>query len=101
MAIEVKLWRFSLPYEAESLYLYSLRSGEEYLRQQFSNQDHGSLDWNTFYRLYSLGKIERITSLDQVPEHDYEWTPYHSWELDNNAFVMNVVDFFDPPDEYK
>ncbi len=76
------------------LYLYSLRSDEEWLRKQFDDQDQGDIPWETYKRLYEEGRIERITSLGQVPEAERGWVPYNSWELDSNSFCLDVATFF-------
>lgn len=101
MAIELKLWQFSLPGIDERLYLFSLRKGEDYLRSQFACQDHGGLSFEIYNDLYTKGEIKRITSLDQVPEEDHHWTPYHSWEIDNNAVTLDVIEFLNPPEDYQ
>lgn len=99
--IQLKLWRFSLPDEAESLYIYSLHNNEEEIRAAFAGKDHGAMNAELYRKLYTEGRIERITRPEQVPEDDFEWTPYHTWEIDNNAVCLTIEDFFDPPDQYR
>lgn len=112
MAVEVKLWRFSLPNMKDVLYLYSLRNDEAYLRRMFRDQDQGDMNWEDYKLLYSEGRIERITSLDQVPRDetnpaalyrggDQDCYPYHSWELADNEFELTIEQFFNLPVEYK
>lgn len=104
MVIEVKLFRFSLPDVKEVLYLYSLRSDERYLRVQFEDQEGGELPYDLYARLYQEGKIERITSIEQVPTGESNSThynkdgdrghiPYSSWDL--SEFDLEINRFFD------
>jgi hypothetical protein len=57
--------------------------------------------------LATKGKIERITSLDQVPlpttpraplyaKGEQTWYPVNSWELDMNGFELTIEEFFSP-----
>jgi hypothetical protein len=113
--ITVKLWRFSLPDfeycpvsgERAVLYLFSLRADEAYLREQFHHQDSGDMPAELQIRLAKEGKIEKITSLDQVPlptqpraplyaNGERDWYPYTSWELEMNGFELTVQEFLSP-----
>jgi len=91
--ITVKLWRFSLEDTKEVLYLYSLRSDEAYLRHAFYWQDEVDMDCDTYGKLYSIGKIEKIDSIEQVSENDYDILPYHTDEISNNIFEIPVKHF--------
>lgn len=114
--MEVKLFRFTLPDidpdtgERAVLYLYSICSEEDFLRRQFGDQDPGDMPPELYQRCYEEGKIERITSIDQVPlptkpvaplykNGERDWIPYNSWDL-GTEFEMEISTFFDPPDQY-
>lgn len=110
--IEVKLFRFSLPDIDEVLYLYSLRSDEAFLREQFLGQDQGDTPFEIYRKLYSEGRIERIVSITQVPNDpnnpaplyrggEQDWYPYHSYEIENGHFELTIKEFFDPPEIYR
>lgn len=109
--IEVKLFRFSLPHIKERLYLYSLRSDERWLRSQFNNLDHGDIQYEIWEHLQKFGKIERITSIDQLSEADFvernedddyntsrDQIPYTCQELN---FEPTIERFLHPPYYYK
>lgn len=93
--MKVKLYRFSLKGIKDVLYLYSLQTGEEYLRGSFSIQDHGGSNYVDYIKLYTEGKIKRITNISQIPEEDQGIIPYNANELDNYGFDLRIKDFFD------
>ena len=116
--IAVKLFRFSLPDvevcpvsgERAVLYLFSLRSDEEYLRKMFEDQDPGDMPPDLYERLYKEGSIERITSIEQVPlpteavsplyaKGERDWCPYTCWDL--QSFELTIEQFLNPPDHYR
>lgn len=97
--MEIKLFRFSLPEEKEVLYIYSIRSDEEFLRKQFLAQDHGDIDSHLYTELAKEGSINRIVDIRMVPPKEKSWMPYNSWEL--SEFEMEIEGFFNPPEEYR
>jgi len=106
----IKLFRFTLPDinpsegERAVLYLYSRRSDEAYLRQQFKYQDPGDMPDDLYQKCCKEGKLEEITSIDQIPlpskpkkgffaNGERDWIPYTSEEEDTIEFDLTVQEF--------
>jgi hypothetical protein len=91
--MKVRLFKLKSSKTNENLYVYSIGTNEDVIRDCLSGQDHGGGSYEDFVENIKNGKLEEITDISQVPQEDWPYTPYNSYELDPNGFSYEIREF--------
>ena len=93
--MKVRLFRFKSKNATECIYVYSINSTESEIRYCLGNQDSGGGSHEDFAENIDSGKFKEIKKISQVPEENWGYVPYTSYELDPNGFQYTIEDFLE------
>ena len=63
---------------SNAIFLLSDYTEERDLRSDMCIHDHGGMSYEIFARVWQEGKLEKVTSVEQVPDYFLDYLPFQS-----------------------